>query len=317
MLEMPGFADSFVAIDFETANANRGSACSVGLAFVEDGKIIGAEEHLMRPPAKVDYFEPLNVSIHGITPGMVRSKPRFGEIMPDLLDRIGDRTVVVHNAGFDLSVLRGACHLSGLEWPTLAYLCTVVMSRSMLELAYYSLPCVASALNLKLEDHHNAKADAICTAEIVIALCDKANASSLDELLDKQKVKQGILYPTGWDPCQRASDDGGMPDKNPYADPRNIVSGKHFAITGRLPFYKKQTVYNMIATLGGHPQSDITHKTDFLVIGDWETNKPLPNATSQKRYHVAMAYSSIGNEIEIISNRDFLTLLSKAQGFER
>lgn len=318
MLEMPGFADSFVAIDFETANANRGSACSIGLAFVEDGRIIGAEEHLMRPPATVDYFEPFNVSIHGITPGMVRSKPRFGKIMPDLLDRIGDRTVVAHNAGFDLSVLRGACHLSGLEWPTLTYLCTVVMSRSMLELEHYSLPNVARELNLILEDHHNAQADAICTAKIMLSLCDKVKASSLNELLEKQKVMQGILYPTGWERCQRASDDDGIPGASPYADPRNIVSGKHFAITGRLPFgYKKQTVYHIVATLGGHSQPDITHKTDFLVIGDWETNKPLPNATSQKRYHAAMAYSSIGNEIEIISGRDFLTLLSKAQGFGR
>ena len=314
MFEMPDFTDSFVAIDFETANANRGSACSVGLAFVEDGKI-KAEEHLMRPPVTVDYFEPFNVSIHGITPGMVKSKPRFGEIMPDLLDRIGDRTVVAHNAGFDLSVLRGACHLSGLEWPTLTYLCTIVMSRTLLELEHYSLPNVASELNLILEDHHNAQADAICTAKITLALCDRVKASSLNELLEKQKVKQGILYPTGWERCQRASDDDGIPDANPYADPRNIVSGKHFAITGRLSGYKKQALYNMVATLGGYSQSDITQKTDFLVICDWEKNKPLPNAISQERYHAAMAYGSIGHEIEIISGRDFLRLLSEAQDF--
>lgn len=315
MFETPDFTDSFVAIDFETANANRGSACSVGLAFVEDGKIVRAEEHLMRPPATVDYFEQFNISIHGITPGMVKSKPRFSEIMPKLLGRIGDRTVVAHNAGFDLSVLRGACHLSDLEWPTLTYLCTKVLSRTILNLEYYSLPCVARALQLILKDHHNAKADAICTAEIVLALCGKVKVFNLDELLDKQKVKQGILYPTGWERCQRASDDDGIPDANPYADPRNIVSGKHFAITGRLSGYKKQALYNMVATLGGYSQSDITHKTDFLVIGDWETNKPLPNATSQKRYHTAMAFSSIGNEIEVISGRDFLRLLSKAQDF--
>ena len=316
MFELPGFADSFVAIDFETANANRGSACSVGLAFVEDGKI-KAEEHLMRPPAKVDYFEQFNVSIHGITPNMVRSKPRFGEIMPDLLDEIGDRTLVAHNASFDLSVLRGAYHLSDLEWPTLTYLCTKVISRTILNLEYYSLPCVARALKLTLKDHHNAKADAICTAEIVLAMSGKVKASSLGELLEKQQVKQGILYPKGWVPCQQASDDSRMPDANPYADPRNIVSGKTFAITGRLHGYKKQTLYNMVATLGGYSRPDITQKTDFLVIGDWEKNKPLPNATSQERYHAAIAYSSIGHEIEVISGRDFLRLLSEAQDFGR
>lgn len=315
MFELPGFADSFVAIDFETANANRGSACSVGLAFVEDGKI-KAEEHLMRPPAGIDYFEPFNVGIHGITPGMVRSKPRFGEIMPDLLDRIGDRIVVAHNASFDLSVLRGACHLSNLEWPTLTYLCTKVISRTILNLEYYSLPCVASALKLKLKDHHNAKADAICTAEILLSLCNKVKASSLDELLEKQKVKQGINYPTGWEPCQQASDDSSMPDANPYADPRNIVYDKYFVITGKLPYgYTRRAIYQMISTLGGYSQREVSLETDYLVIGGWEKNKPLPNAISQKRYHAAMAYGSIGDEIEIISGRDFLRLLSEAQDF--
>ena len=31
----------FTAIDFETANADRGSACAVGLVMVENGEIVG------------------------------------------------------------------------------------------------------------------------------------------------------------------------------------------------------------------------------------------------------------------------------------
>ena len=33
-----------IAIDFETANEERGSACSVGLAFIEDGKVVRVED---------------------------------------------------------------------------------------------------------------------------------------------------------------------------------------------------------------------------------------------------------------------------------
>lgn len=33
---------NFVAIDFETANSNRSSICSVGIAIVEKGKIVAS-----------------------------------------------------------------------------------------------------------------------------------------------------------------------------------------------------------------------------------------------------------------------------------
>lgn len=320
MLELPGFTDSFVAIDFETANSNQGSPCAVGLAFVEDGKIVEAEEHLMRPPPVFDFFEQNNVRIHGITSEMVKSKPRFGEVLPDLLDRIGDSTVVAHNASFDINVLREACLLSDIKWPHMTYLCTMVLSRTMLNLANHKLPSVASALNVIFEDHHNAKADAICTAEIMLALCGEINASSLEELRKKQKVRQGYLDPTGWDPCESGADDSGIiiPDPSPYADPGNPVYGKHFVITGKLPFgYTKRATYQMISTLGGYSQREVSFKTDYLVIGGWEKRKRLPDANRSNQIRPAKIFKARGRKIKIIRGQDFLTLLSKAQGFGR
>ncbi|HSV92226.1 MAG TPA: hypothetical protein VLH81_04080, partial [Desulfobacterales bacterium] len=40
---------SFVALDFETANAFRGSPCAVGLARVLDGEVVETARWLMRP----------------------------------------------------------------------------------------------------------------------------------------------------------------------------------------------------------------------------------------------------------------------------
>ena len=274
----------------------------------------------MRPPPTVDHFEPYNVSIHGITPETVRSKPRFGEIMPDLLGRIGDRTVVAHNASFDISVLWEAYHLSSIECPCLTYLCTKVISRNMLSLGNYKLPSVARALNLSLKDHHNAKADAICTAEIILALCGKVDASSLEELRTKQKIRQGYLDATGWDPCERGIDDSDIiiPDPDPYADPGNLLYDKHFVITGKLPYgYTRRAIYQMISTLGGYSQREVTLETDYLVIGGWEKNKPRPEANHANQIRMAKQCRSRGNEIEIISGYDFLRLLSKAQDCRR
>lgn len=46
----------FTAIDFETANASRDSACAIGLVTVKDGRIIDEYYKLIKP--KYIYFNP-------------------------------------------------------------------------------------------------------------------------------------------------------------------------------------------------------------------------------------------------------------------
>ena len=41
--------ERFAAIDFETANNQRSSICSVGIAIVEDNKVIDSIYSLVRP----------------------------------------------------------------------------------------------------------------------------------------------------------------------------------------------------------------------------------------------------------------------------
>ena len=47
---------SFVAIDFETANQSRDSACSIGIAIAEGGRIVALEQRLIRPPTSEFFF---------------------------------------------------------------------------------------------------------------------------------------------------------------------------------------------------------------------------------------------------------------------
>ena len=47
--------DVFVAIDFETADRYRDSACALAMVRVESGKIVHTEYRLIKPPRK--YFE--------------------------------------------------------------------------------------------------------------------------------------------------------------------------------------------------------------------------------------------------------------------
>ena len=72
---------------------------------------------LIRPPEN-DYSG-YNIAIHGIRPDDTRQSPEFLEVWREVLEVIGDRPLVAHNASFDLSVLRQSLDQAGAEWPTL------------------------------------------------------------------------------------------------------------------------------------------------------------------------------------------------------
>lgn len=55
----------YVAINFETANSHRASACALGIAVVEGTAITESRFWLIRPRELI--FNPYNVFIHGIT----------------------------------------------------------------------------------------------------------------------------------------------------------------------------------------------------------------------------------------------------------
>ena len=66
-----------LALDFETANGDAGSICSVGIASLGGGGEIEREEILIRPHDSCSRFSCFNVMIHGIRPDMVRNAPYF------------------------------------------------------------------------------------------------------------------------------------------------------------------------------------------------------------------------------------------------
>lgn len=112
----------FVSIDFETANNKRSSACSLGLVDVKSGEIIQKKSWLIRPEPL--YFDSWNTKIHGIAEDYVKNKPTFQYYWEDIKEYLDGKTVVAHNASFDMSVLRNVLDLYNIEYPEFKYLCT-------------------------------------------------------------------------------------------------------------------------------------------------------------------------------------------------
>ena len=156
-----------VAIDFETANESRTSACSIGVAWIEDGRVVETEEHLIRP--RELRFNPFNTAVHGLRAEDVAGAPEFPEVWRRFDRRLEGRLVLAHNASFDISVLRHTLDDYGLVWPACTYLCTVVLARKAWpQLAAHKLNYLAAHLGIAL-DHHRAGSDAEACGRIALA----------------------------------------------------------------------------------------------------------------------------------------------------
>ena len=166
----------FTAIDFETANASRASACAVGLVRVRDGEVVATSGWLIKPPPGHDEFHHWNTRIHGIRREDVETAPTWSEQFDWLCDFAGDDVLAAHNAGFDLSVMRHSAAVTGLDCPPYRSLCTLQVARKAYELDSYKLPVAAAAAGFGDFAHHDALADARACAQIVIDSARRAGA---------------------------------------------------------------------------------------------------------------------------------------------
>ena len=85
-------------IDFEVANRNRASACSIGIAVIEGGEITTRVERLIKPPKGFGWFREDFISIHGITHSVVRDAPGFDTVFQELRPHFENTLLAAHSA---------------------------------------------------------------------------------------------------------------------------------------------------------------------------------------------------------------------------
>lgn len=164
-----------VAIDFETANPYRDSACAVGLVAVERGRIVAERAFLIRPPSRWFTFSHL----HGIDWERVAAAPSFAELWPSLRPWLeGADRLLAHNAAFDAGVLRTCCARAGLVPPERPFVCTLRLARRAWGPGPAGLAHVCARFGIPL-DHHDALSDARACA--LIALRAVAEGLPLDD----------------------------------------------------------------------------------------------------------------------------------------
>jgi DNA polymerase III epsilon subunit-like protein len=303
---------SFCAIDFETANAYRGSPCAVGLIKVVDGQVVDSRRYLMRPPEGYDHFDPFNIGLHGITPSVVRGEPRFAQRLHEILAFADGLPLVAHNAAFDIGVIRDACVVSDLPWPAASYACTLVFSRVTWSLLSYSLPWVADAAGVSLGHHHDPEADARAAASVLLAIAQHYGATTLEEIATATRAPLGSMSAEVWSNCHRtwAAARGDIQGANPNASPDHPFYGREVVFTGALSSMTREMAWDRVADAGGRPAPGVTKHTNVLVIGYQDAQKLRPGEALSAKARKARDLRERGQEIELLPEVDFTQLLA-------
>lgn len=180
--------ERFAAIDFETANGKRCSICSIGIAIVEDYKVIDSIYSLVRPTP--NYYTQWTTAVHGLTASDTNLSPDFEEAWAGIAGKLTDLPLVAHNSPFDEGCLKAAHETFDLAYPKYPFYCTCRLSRKLYPfLQNHQLHTVAAHCGYDLAHHHHALADAYACAHIAATMMRQQEVDSLEELERSSRLR--------------------------------------------------------------------------------------------------------------------------------
>lgn len=155
----------FAAIDFETANNERCSVCSVGVVVVRDGEFTDSFYSLIQP--EPNYYTYWCSRVHGLTRQDTDDAPNFSEVWAQIEPLIEGLPLVAHNKAFDESCLKAVFRVYQMDYPDYEFYDTLRAARLAFPHAEnHQLHTIAALCGYQLDKHHHASADAEACAWI-------------------------------------------------------------------------------------------------------------------------------------------------------
>ena len=159
---------NFAAIDFETANNERSSVCSVGIVIVRDGKIVDKFYSLIKP--EPEYYNYWCSQVHGLSLDDTMEAPVFPDVWAQIEPMIEGLPLVAHNKAFDESCLKAVFRVYQMDYPDYEFHCTCIASRKVWPEGHHNLDIIAARCGDDSENHHHALADAEACAAIALQI---------------------------------------------------------------------------------------------------------------------------------------------------
>ncbi|WP_350586730.1 exonuclease domain-containing protein [Pseudoalteromonas sp. RB2-MNA-CIBAN-0110] len=282
----------FVAIDVETANADMASICQIGLVKYKDGELQKEWSSLINPE---DYFDFINVGIHGITEESVANSPVLSEVYDILVEFMSDEICVCHTH-FDRVSLFRAFEQSSLKHFNITWLDSArVARRAWEECAWsgYGLANVCKIIGYEFQ-HHDALEDAKASGQVILAALNKTGMD-IESWLSRVNKPIDLNAPTI---CRKGN-------------PEGELFGEVLAFTGAL-MVPRAEASELASSIGCEVGSGVTKKTTILVVGDQDITK-LAGKSKSSKHIKAETLISKGQKIRVLKESDFVELVNMSQ----
>lgn len=158
----------FAAIDFETANNEPTSVCSVGIVVYRDGVMVDEFYSLIKP--EPEYYNYFCSKVHGLTLKDTEDAPVFPDVWKQIEPLIEGLPLVAHNKAFDESCLKAVFRCYQMDYPDYPFYCTLRQSRKIWPYGHHNLDIIAARCGYSLKRHHHALADAEACAAIALEI---------------------------------------------------------------------------------------------------------------------------------------------------
>lgn len=280
---------TFNAVDVETANIDHSSICQIGIVHIRNGNLEEEWETLINPK---NWFDPRNISIHGIDEERVQNAPLFPQVYNEICRRVQDSVLVSHGS-YDRTALNRAAEEYDREKLQVTWIDSTNIARRTwprYKNRGYGLKDIARDFGISFK-HHDALEDAKTAARIVIEACKESK-------LDIQGWLRKLEQPRTRSPSQSRSSvikREGLEDGHLF--------GETVCFTGELSITRSKAA-DLAAEAGCHVLNHITRKVTMLVVGISNIDR-LSGYKITAKHRKAQEYG-----IRILSERDFFSLIN-------
>ena len=184
---------TYCVLDLETTGLSfrTEKITEIGIMKIRNGEIIDSFETFVNPEKSIPYEV---VEVTKITDDMVKDAPTIKEILPKVLEFIGDSVLVAHNADFDMGFLKHNAVQLGYKFDY-TYIDTLRLAKDLFpNYKKYKLGIIAENLGIKVEVAHRALDDVNTTVQVFNIMMKMLKDKGAKTVADIDKVSADENY---------------------------------------------------------------------------------------------------------------------------
>lgn len=317
---------SFVAMDFETANKDKRSACALSLVkFSTDGRVMEKYYTLLKPYYDCDEF--IFTDLHGIDEYDVRDAPEWEDVFDFVNYFVDDLPLVAHNMEFDKEVMDDVSVAYGVPMIVNETYCTYELSQRHIHTTENRrLPSIYKYFFPgETFEHHQALDDAVACGEIFHRMKDRGwvkdheslKFSSGGSLRREPRVEvipsvtpqytEDLTYSyfNKHETIEKKKFDTEYDMVHAYGFPE-FLKDKTICFTGSFSSVRRDPLMKFVELSNGKASRSLTKSTDYLVVG-----KIDPSSLAEGKTKTIKVYRAEEYGVPIITESEFLKLISK------